>query len=671
MTTERTRLAATTYDEVALRTLLSRLTDGRKDENQDARFSQLHREIKARDDHFLNASNVGPKFRAPFDRSPVFQSDVIRRVHQQAKSRLTEHPPVFRVVPPKNTQAMRDVASSVEGYFQAGYRQAEERLGYDILGALADGQLLHCYGVLHWRKWYENKPEPPDADEMDEAPEDRERYRETDDGTYVEREESRLQRYREMKAESGWCWWLEVPRADEFAFVDDKSRKRGMAVAVLVRSVGILDYTEALRNTDKIYLSLNEQDKKIEVYEESSRPESYDPSWSERPWGELRVALVEFRNECYELASEGDKDWTLIKSWKKQRASMPRFALATASEFNHPDPLYRWQPWFLGLFRTKPSFDYERSLQRILVEQAAIPRYWIKLRDGEYMLDDTGQRAILSDTSALADVLPNGATLEKVQIDVNPAFIAAVESGRGELMEAIPETGTVDAGATTQPHTLNMLQTQANAGIASLKRNAADCLRVTFQDILDEMAADEDDTYEFYDDARNLITIEPAKLKGMKVEVMIEPNSGAQQIAVAEYHRSKLSDPNTRYTVREYLENTGYEDPDEQIADFYAETAEIMATNLIMQEELIKAFGDQYVLSPGGNVVNGLGQAVDVWAVLESRGFQRPQAPQPAPMGPQGAPQQSGMNAPAPLDATMQPMGGLDQQMPAATGGVL
>ena len=46
-----------------------------------------------------------------------------------------------------------------------------------ILGALADGQLLHCYGVLHWRKWDENKPEPPDADEMDEAPEDKERYR--------------------------------------------------------------------------------------------------------------------------------------------------------------------------------------------------------------------------------------------------------------------------------------------------------------------------------------------------------------------------------------------------------------------------------------------------------------------------------------------------------------
>ena len=39
MTMKRTRLAATTYDEVALRTLLSRLTDGRKDENQDARFS--------------------------------------------------------------------------------------------------------------------------------------------------------------------------------------------------------------------------------------------------------------------------------------------------------------------------------------------------------------------------------------------------------------------------------------------------------------------------------------------------------------------------------------------------------------------------------------------------------------------------------------------------------
>ena len=346
---------------------------------------------------------------------------------------------------------------------------------------------------------------------------------------------------------------------------------------------------------------------------------------------------------------------------------MPRFALATASEFNHPDPLYRWQPWLLGLFRTKPSFDYERSLQRILVEQAAIPRYWIKLRDGEYMLDDTGQRAILSDTSALADVLPNGATLEKVQIDVNPAFIAAVESGRTELMEAIPETGTVDAGATTQPHTLNMLQTQANAGIASLKRNAAECLRVTFQDILDEMADDDSDSYDYLDRQGNIITIQPKKLQGMKVKVLIEPNSGAQQIAVAEYHRSKLADPNTRYTVREYLENTGYEDPDKQIADFYAETAEIMGTNLVMQEELVKAFGDQYVLSPGGNVVNGLGQAVDVWAVLESRGFQRPQQPQAPP----SAPQVGGQNAPMPIEATVPPMQPLAPTVPAETGATL
>ena len=648
---ERTRLGATTYDEKALRTLLSRLTDGRKDENQDARFSQLHREIKARDDHFLNTRAVDPTFKAPFDKSPVFQTDVIRRIHQQAKSRLTEHQPVFRVVPPKNTQAMRDVASAVEGYFQAGYRQAEERLGYSILGALADGQLLHCYGVLHWRRFMDDQPETPDTEEMDDPT-------------------TALAEYREEKAEAGWCWWLEVPRADEFAFVDDKSQKRGMAVGVMVRSVGILDYTEALKNSDRIYLSLNEQDKKIEVYEEQSRPESYDPSWSERPWGELRVAIVEFRDECYELASEGDREWTLIKSWKHDH-HMPTFALATASEFNHPDPLYRWQPWLLGLFRTKPSFDYERSLQRILVEQAAIPRYWIKLRDGEYMLDDTGQRAILSDTSALADVLPNGATLEKVQIEVNPAFLAAVESGRNELVEAIPETGTVDAGATTQPHTLNMLQTQANAGIASLKRNAADALRIGFQNILDCMADDESDTYDYFDGNGNLVSIEPAKIKGMKVEVMIEPNSGAQQIAVAEYHRSKLADPLTRYTVREYLEATGYEDPDQQIADFYAETAEIMATNLVMQEELVKKFGDQYVLSPGGNVVNGLGNAVDVWEVLEKRGFKRPQPAMPAaPMGGGGG-GMGGQNAVAPIDATVPPMQPLAPTVPAETGATM
>jgi hypothetical protein len=148
-------------------------------------------------------------------------------------------------------------------------------------------------------------------------------------------------------------------------------------------------------------------------------------------------------------------------------------------------------------------------------------------------------------------------------------------------------------------------------------------------------------------------------LEQLTVEVTIEPNSGAQQIAKDEYLRTKLADPKTMMTTREYLEETGVQDPDEHIQSWVAEQAEFSMLPQIVQQELAQEFGDVYVITPGGTMVGMDGNAADPWQVLIAQGFQKPVV-QPSP-APGNVPGEVGLAPLAPL-GPLAPMGGTAQQ---------
>lgn len=662
-TPKRDRIAATTFSEDDLRRIIEDLHTGRAATDGGAatkgRFKELHEEVRVRDQHFYAAKEAAPKFLPPFENAQTFQSDAIRRTYAKGRSRIVEHPPKFHVEPAKDQQKWRDAANALEEYFTAGYRECEERAGYRIQGHLYHGQAIHYAGVLHWRKYDADQPEMPDADEYDDEPEERDRFEEQD-GRYVETAQSRLERYKQMRADAPFPWIIEVPRSDTVGFVEDRSLASGMALFATVTSIGILPYRDKLRDNDHIVLSVHAENHRIKIYQEGERPEPGEPSGSQVNWGDLRVAYIQTRDEWYEMACYGPgNDWTLVKSGH-HRYGMPSFVLAKAMETNHPDPLYRWQPWLLGMFRTKPQYDYERSLGRLLAEQTAIPRYWIEKADGQPALDDRGNRIILTGDAAIAEIMPTGSKLVKADLTIDPAFVQFLTASKEDLAESEPETGFIDIGASTQPHTVVAAQAQSNTEIAELKGEQARALRIAFQNIVHCMAKEAEEEgmpAVIRQGDGTILEIEPEMLRGMTVEVTIEPNSGAQQVSRNEYLRGLLNDPKAMMTVRTYLEETGDEDPDATISSWIAERAEISALPQIIQQELAKRFGDSYVLTPGGTAVGFDGQPADPWVVLAEQGFTRPPA---AP----GA--QPGMTPLAPTTPDLQPM-----DNPAAMAGIV
>ena len=106
------------------------------------------------------------------------------------------------------------------------------------------------------------------------------------------------------------------------------------------------------------------------------------------------------------------------------------------------------------------------------------------------------------------------------------------------------------------------------------------------------------------------------------------------------------------YTVRNFLGDTGEKNPDAQIASWAAEQAEFSVMPQMLQQEMVRAYGDAYVLTPGGTAVGMDGKPASPWDVLINHGFMQPQ--QPEAQGPRGMNQGR-----APLALTlpqMQPM---------------
>jgi len=681
MTTEappRERIQATTLDQQTLQRWIGQLLTGRARTGLKGRFTPLHDAIKERDEAFY--AQRPPKFDPPFDKMQTYQSDVLRQTHQEAKARLTEHPFVIRVKPPRDSQPMRDAADQLEAVLSAGLELAQERSGVSIQSDLADGQLLHCFGILQWYKLTDLYGPYPDPEELDELPHDeaeRKRYRpygpadkpRRAGAKFRETEEAVRERDQQARASAGFPFGFDVLRPDTCAFVADRTALNGFGLFVTIRNVPMLDYRDAL-GKEGITLSVWEASgKKIRIGVERDRPERWEDAADDRAWGrELRVCQVWTREECYELTAlaEGG-EFELVKSWKHPY-EMPPFAMAKALTVNHPDPLRAYQPWLMGLYRTKPDYDYERSLGRALAEQTAIPKYWVQLDNGSFWTDAHGQRIVLTADSLSSEALPAGAKLMHAELTVDPAFVAFLQMSKEDVAEARPETGHVDVSATTQPHTLSMSQAQANSEIVMLKQRQVDAVQIAMRNCALVMSKPVEqggfgnETVWVYakTDSRSgkvkggtVVGIDPSKIPGLDIQVSVNPNSGAQEIAKAEWLRTLLNDPKTAYTTRRFLEDTGVENADEQIESWHAEQAETEAMIAVARQELMRRFGDVMVLMPGGGVGGAQGQVIPPEEVLAMNGWQR--APQPGP--PLGSP--PGVSSPAALGplGPMAPLG--------------
>ena len=593
---------ATNLSEAELNHILKQLGGGRSaSRGALTRFSVLHERIRDRESHLYNDREADPKFTAPHLQAQPWQTDLLRRTWSQLRQRITEHPLRVHVEPPDDSPAARQAADNLEHVFEQGLRQVEERSQLSLQADLGYGQVCLCFGVLHWQMAPQRLPTLPAREQRGarpEEPEERRRFRRarSEDGPslpWIETEDSRRDRDRRRQAASGFPWSVEVIRPDQFAFVEDHGSGNGLGLAVVLREAGLFEYRDRLREQDGLSLRLTAVagEPALAVASTADAPQPDEPSGDGR--GErVRVASVWTRNEYYELAAleghvaptrrEGERrrhEWTLIKS-HPHPYQMPPFAIAEADTNDHPDMVRRWEPTMEGIYRAKPGYDYERSLGRFLAEQTAIPLYWIQLANGAWQTDDDGNRVELTPDAAAAQTLPAGASLHRVEFQVDPAFVEFLRMSHDELLAAAPDSGAVERGEigpNTQPHTLNLLLGSRNLQVQQLKRAQAGAVRTMLRNMALVMSKPLSEggfgapIWVFARGAngrlqrRETVCVEPARIPSLDIDVWIDPYSSAQRIAVQEHGRARLNDPLDPLDQRAYLEQYIGEEHAEQV----------------------------------------------------------------------------------------------------------
>ena len=532
-----------------------------------ARFAVLHDRIREREQHLFNAPAADPRLPEPFHEFKAWQTDLARRTWSELRVRLREHPLRVHVEPPNDSAAARRSANDLEQVFEHGLVLADERSAAGIQGELAYGQVCLCYGVLHWQRSPDQLPPFPPADAV---------------GPGAESFADRRERDRRAKARAGFPWRIEVVRPDQFAFIEDRLAPNGIGVALVLREIGLAEYRAALADQDRIDLRPERGRGRpaLEIAAPGGAPSDADPSAA--GWGgRIRVASLWTRSRYYELAAPEHGGWTLVKS-HPHPYEMPPFAIAAADVNDHPDPLRRWEPLLEGVYRVKPMFDYDRSLARVLADQAAVPLYWIRLEGGGYETDDDDIRVQVSASAAAARSLPSGASLEKIDFSLDPAFIEFMRVASEDLAAAAPDTGAIlqgEAGPNTRPHTLNLLLSARNAQVQHLKQQQARAVRAMLRNMAMVMSKPAADggfgepvwVFACTRDGRLLrdtvVGVDPAGIPSLDIDVRIDPYSQAQRIAIQEHGRARLNDPLDPLDQRGYLEQyIGDEHPEAAVA---------------------------------------------------------------------------------------------------------
>lgn len=650
----RSRIQATTLSEKQLQGWIADLAAPRSDSNtKSGRFGKLHELVRIREQHFHAAEEADPVLEYPHDQVAGFQSDLPRRTWVDMKARLVENPFRFRVTPPRDTPKQRQKADDFEKVLNLGFMALQKRHNIWLQSDLGDGQIVDCYGILHWQKATDIWPKFPDGNVLDSMPdpEDAGDYTEGEDGKYYETETSKQERDKRAKAKAGFPWYVEVIHPSMFSFVEDRSCANGMAAALVLRTVPLLEYADKLRQTDKIHLSLNAQDNRIHIYEERERPADNDPSVAGETAWDTKVYKAEFwtRDEYYELVSSGGggkapANWVLVKSFKHPY-EMPPFALAEADHFNTPDPAYKYRPALDGIFRIKPFYDRDITLGRAIAEQTALPLYYIKQSDGSYMVGEDGKQLTLTKNALAAMTLPPGAEIVTVAPEMGDAFIQFLKVTGEEMQEAAPETGSVEVGASTAPWTIRLAQDQANVYVKQLKIAQARALEAMGQNVLlvaQKPASDGGigQPMWMYDEDGKLIGLDPNELNGMEIAVDINPTSNAQQIAQIEHGRTLLADENVPLTQEQFLEEyMGEENVTERIEAYTAE--QVYRTKFreaVIDQKLAEQFGKLFFIAPGGVPVGMGGEPLTPEDALMRKGIKVQQpgmgAPVQAPMAP-------------------------------------
>jgi hypothetical protein len=584
-----------------------------------------------------------------------WQWDGPRQIWVKLRARLTENHYIARAEPAKPTASWREKASRLESVFNDGLAYAEERDGVDIQGYLSDGQIIDGCAYLHWCKadhlWpvADDYLESDDVDDGMEWDEEKGKYRETD-AAYQSRR-------RHAIARAGYPWFIEViPRAN-VAYYRDKKLANGLGMVMVSREVGTMAYFAALSEEEE-----DAARKDLGIGGEGNAPGEDEPSRSD--WGEvMTVHQLWTRYECYEIAVGGGKNWRLMRGFKHPY-EMPPFAKVSGDEVLTDDPLLCDLPALEGMFKAKPAFDRLMTLYLALAEQIALPLfYWRNVESGAPLLGEDGNIVALSKNSLASYKAPTGYTLEKLEYQMNPAFVSGVTMMRDLAREAQPSTGEAEVNQNTDPWAIRLQQAQENVVPASYVKKVAKGITTMLRNKAMVMAKPAEqggygEPVAVYArvrggaiDRTTTVYVEPEDIGSLDITGAIGSTSAQERISKVEHGKGLLKDGVIDW-IEFYESYYEAEDPDAMNKRRHAMNIVEEYLPPLLKQELAKRYGTRITLGPNGELMGPGGVVVDPMQMLQSQGIQLGPAgaAAPTPGGPApGSVMQSGPGDLAPL----------------------
>jgi hypothetical protein len=621
--------------------------------------------------HNLSVPGIAPVLAGALKEMPVFQTDILRRTHQQLKPRLTENHFTVRIISPTDSAKDRKPANKVELVVNQGIRLIEERLGYTLQGALSDGQIIDGVGLLHWQKRDELIPPRPDPEELGSvrgfSDDDKNKYRRTRKNgktRYVQKAEDVEEKHKNNFVKAGFPWHCQVVSGTDAMWWEDDD---GLAMVIRISTVRLLQYVrdndkQAPNDNEIPYLSFNDADEKLRFYRvrgEAPTELTGRTTFNDR----VMIAHVWTRDEFYELISDTifqDQasfvgGWILnpAKTMKHPYGDIP-WAVVPAVNANSETPELKYEPMLEGVFRLKPLYDRSTSLMLGFLEQDANPFYYLRsLGPGqERLLDEDGDTLYVTQDSDLAKKIPDGYELVRVDFDVGPGEVEAVKFLRDEIHDAIPSTGKAEVGTSTQPWTMRLNLQQENIEPKSLIQLQNLGFQKMVRSMLHVMSLPAEEggfgepVYAYCKvvdgevEKRSIIGIEPEDVQTLDVEIDTVSTSQSERITLVEHGRALLADPMVPLTTTKFIEEyMGEADPDKVYAQWQARQAfEQQVIPAILPQELAAWLGTRVLMGNGGEFIGPGGVPMSPEQVLAANGEQTMQQPAPstAPVQPPG-----------------------------------
>jgi len=616
----------------------------------------LHERVRWRRQHFHQDPAVDPPMPKGFEDFAKQWGD-LRKVHLKLKARLLENEWLPQFTSAKSTSAGKLLAEQAESLFVQGFSQFQKSTGISLQSDLADELSVAGVGALHWEldmsQWSALDYEETDSNETDP-----ERYTEDEYDEEATAGRKKTKKYRETeaalqdriaraRAAKGFPVWAEVLPIEMCAWTQDRSQVSEFSEFLVMREIA--------EPPDWVKPDTEPEERDSPITQRQGTKDMSNPSavdWD----GTYTVYQYWNRTHFYEVCERKDKQEQAYFRCEAHPYKMPPFALCAGAMVHHNDPVYRFEPALQSLYRIKPDYDRAMSLFMILSEAGAVPLYiMVNKSNGQpRRLTEDGDIALFSESSAAAMELPEGYELQRFGGDgVSGDFVKGLEFMKVLWQEGAPDSGFAQFGASTQPWSARIEQSQNNMEPKMYLKHMAQTLLAMCSNLVDVFSDESTGVGTVYGwatgagrgyDTSKTVSVDPKGWAGLTVDVSINEIGSAEQITVAQYLITLVHDDKIAMTPEEFQEQAMNDPhPVETMIDRYVD-AYILQNVMpnMLKEAAAEQMADKYFLGPNAQILDANGQVVAPQQYLQQTG-QMPQGPQPPQQGMQAPPQQGQM----------------------------